>query len=180
MSDPSLVWSRDVFDVLRRENVRQVAYVPDAALASLIELCRSEETMVSVSLTNEEEGIGLSAGAWLGGDRAVVLMQSSGVGKCVNGLAMIEECRLPLLALVSMRGEWGEVNPWQVPMARAMEPVLEEMGVRVLRVTEPQRAGPTVAAGARMAFASHRAVAVLLSQEMLGAKTFAASGASGA
>jgi sulfopyruvate decarboxylase alpha subunit len=174
----NLTWVRDVFDVLRRENVRQVSYVPDAGLAALIELCRSDEAMASLSLTNEEEGIGLAAGAWLGGDRAVLLMQSSGVGKCVNGLAMIEECRFPLLALVSMRGEWGEANPWQVPMARATEPVLEKMGVQVLRVTEPERAGPTVAAAARMAFESHRAVVVLLSQEMLGAKTFGANEAS--
>lgn len=178
MGNESSTWVRDVFEVLRRENIRQVSYVPDAGLAALIELCRSEKTMLSISLTNEEEGIGLAAGAWLGGDRAALLMQSSGVGKCVNALAMIEECRFPLLALVSMRGEWGEANPWQVPMARAAQGVLEAMGVRVLRVTVPDRAGATVAAASRMAFESHRAVAIFLSQEMLGAKSFESAEAS--
>jgi sulfopyruvate decarboxylase TPP-binding subunit len=99
-------------------------------------------------------------------------MQASGVGKCMNCLAMIEECRFPLLALVSMRGEWGEGNPWQVPMARAAETVLREMGVSPLRVTEPDRAALTVASAARMAFEGHRAVAVLFSQEMVGSKIF--------
>ncbi len=165
-------WPRQVFDVLRDAGVRVVSYVPDAGIAGLIDLCRSEKTMVSVALTNEEEGVGVVAGAWLGGDRSLLLMQSSGVGKCVNGLAMIEECRFPLLAVVSMRGEWGEANPWQVPMARAAETVLEKMGVSPLRVTDPDRAAPAVASAARMAFEAHRAVAVLLSQEMLGSKTF--------
>jgi sulfopyruvate decarboxylase alpha subunit len=172
MANEPSAWSREVFDSLRREGIRLVSYVPDAGLAALIELCRSEETMNAVPLTNEEEGIGIAAGAWLGGDRAVLLMQSSGVGKCVNGLAMIEECRFPLLVLVTMRGEWGEANPWQVPMARATEAVLATMGVLVHRVMDPARAAPAVSAGSRLAFESHRAVAVLLSQEMLGSKPF--------
>ncbi|HSF16948.1 MAG TPA: phosphonopyruvate decarboxylase [Vicinamibacteria bacterium] len=173
-SDPA-AWPQRVFDVLKSERVRVVSYVPDAGLRGLIELCRSDDTMISVALTNEEEGIGLSAGAWLGGERSVLLMQSSGVGKCVNGLAMIEECRFPFLAVVSMRGEWGEANPWQVPMARAVETVLEEMGVSPIRVIDSGRAADAVASAVRMAFESHRAVAVLLSQQMLGSKTFPAA-----
>ncbi len=58
------------------------------------------------------------AGAWLGGVRGVLLMQSSGVGNCVNLLSLVQECRFPLLMIVTMRGEWGETNPWQVPMGR--------------------------------------------------------------
>jgi sulfopyruvate decarboxylase alpha subunit len=172
MRNDAPAWPRQVFEVLHDAGVRVVSYVPDAGVAGLIERCRSEATMITVALTNEEEGLGVAAGAWLGGDRAVLLMQSSGLGKCVNGLAMIEECRFPFLALVSMRGEWGEANPWQVPMARAAETVLREMGVSPLRVTDPDRAAPAVASAARMAFEGHRAVAVLLSQEMLGSKTF--------
>jgi sulfopyruvate decarboxylase alpha subunit len=168
-------WSREVFEVLLREKVRLVSYVPDAGLAAPIELCRREKTMTTVALTNEEEGIGIAAGAWLGGHRSVLLMQSSGVGKCLNGLSMIEECRFPFLALVSMRGEWGEANPWQVPMARSAPEVLESMGVLVHRVTDPSRVAPTLSAASRMAFESHRAVATLLSQEMLGSKTFESS-----
>ena len=74
--------------------------------------------MTDVVLATEEEGIGLLAGAWLGGERGVLLMQSSGVGNCINTLSMIRTCQFPLLLVVTMRGEWGETNPWQLPMAK--------------------------------------------------------------
>lgn len=61
-------------------------------------------------LTTEEEGIGILAGAWLGGERGVLLMQSSGVGNCINTLSLSKVCGFPLLIIVTMRGEWGELN----------------------------------------------------------------------
>ena len=67
-------------------------------------------------LTTEEEGVALLAGAWAGGQRGVLLMQSSGVGNCINMLSLTQIFRFPFLTLVTMRGEWGEFNPWQVPM----------------------------------------------------------------
>ena len=79
--------------------VTQVAYVPDAGSARLIDLCHANSTMHSVALTTEEEGVALLAGAWLGGARGVLLMQSSGVGNCINMLSVMQECRFPLLAL---------------------------------------------------------------------------------
>jgi sulfopyruvate decarboxylase TPP-binding subunit len=78
----------------------------------LIKLFHSDPEMRSVSLTTEEEGVAMLAGAWLGGQRGVLLLQSSGVGNCINMLALNQECRIPLLALVTMRGDWGEYNPW--------------------------------------------------------------------
>jgi sulfopyruvate decarboxylase TPP-binding subunit len=128
--------------------------------------------MRMVPLTTGEEGVALAAGAWLGGERAVLLMQSSGVGNCVNMLALIETCRFPLLAIVTMRGEFGEFNPWQVPMGRATPGVLDLAGVLVQRVGEPALVGETVAGAARLAFSSYRGVAVLLSQRLIGAKSF--------
>lgn len=101
-------WSDDVHDVLRAADVRQVAYVPDGGLAGLIDLCRADKDMRSVVLTTEEEGVAQMAGAWLGGQRGVFLTQSGGVGNCINMLSMMQECRIPLLAMVSMRGQWGE------------------------------------------------------------------------
>jgi sulfopyruvate decarboxylase TPP-binding subunit len=126
-----------------------------------------------VSLTTEEEGVAMLAGAWLGGDRGVLLLQSSGVGNCINMLALNQECRIPLLALVTMRGEWGEFNPWQAPMGQATEPSLTAMGVRVYRAETPEAIAETVRAAAMFAFNSYRAVAVLIAQRVIGAKTFA-------
>jgi sulfopyruvate decarboxylase alpha subunit len=169
---PAIDWPVDAYAALKSAEVRQVAYVPDAGHARLIKLCGADPAMRMVPLTSEEEGVGLVAGAWLGGERAVLLMQSSGVGNCINALAMIESCRFPLLTLVTMRGEFGEFNPWQVPMGTATPMALELAHVVVHRASEAQRVGAIVAGAARLAFSSYCAVAVLLSQQLIGAKTF--------
>jgi sulfopyruvate decarboxylase alpha subunit len=166
-------WPLDIFAALKAADVRQVGYVPDAGHARLLTLCAGEPAMRMVPLTSEEEGIGLAAGAWLGGERAVLLMQSSGVGNCINALAMIETCGFPFLTLVTMRGEFGEFNPWQVPMGSATPETLALAHVIVHRASDAREVGTTVAGAARLAFASYRAVAVLLSQQLVGAKSFA-------
>ncbi len=165
-------WPAAIFAALRDYDVRQVYHVPDAGHAQLIRLCEAEPSMRTIVLTSEHEGIGLACGAWLGGARSVLLMQSSGVGQCINALGMVAACGFPLFTLVTMRGEWGEFNPWQVPMGRASQPVLEAMGLTVHRVGEASRVGPAVAAGLRLAYQSSLAVAVLLSQQLIGAKAF--------
>ena len=165
-------WPLDVFRALKAAQVKQVGYVPDAGHKRLIELCRAERGMEAVMLSTEEEGIGLSAGAWLGGARSALLMQSSGVGNCINALGMIGECRFPLLMLVTMRGEHGEFNPWQVPMGQATPAVLGAMGVVVHGASAPGEVAPLVDAAARLAFGSYQAVAVLISQRVIGIKSF--------
>ena len=168
----STVWPDRIFKVFRDAGIRQVAYVPDAGHSKLIKLCHADKTMRAVSLTTEEEGVALLAGAWLGGARGALLMQSSGVGNCINMLSLIQECRFPLLALVTMRGEWGEVNPWQVPMGTSGARHLETTGVIVYPVRIAAEAGETAAAAAQLAFESQVAVAVLVSQRVIGAKAF--------
>ena len=165
-------WPQSIHRVLRDQRVRQVAYVPDFGHARLIELVRADRRLRAVPLTTEEEGVALVTGAWLGGERSVLLLQSSGVGNCINMLGMIQECRIPLLMLVTMRGQWGEFNPWQVPMAQATGPSLAAMGVVVQPVDRADDVVATVAAAGRLAFNTCRAVAVLISQRIVGAKEF--------
>ncbi len=165
-------WPADVFAALRTAGVRQVAYVPDAGHAQLIRAAHADPTMRAVALTTEEEGVALAAGAWLGGERAVLLMQSSGVGNCINMLSLVKTCRLPLLMLVTMRGEWGEFNHWQVPMSSATPDALRLMGVQVLRADHPQEAGELVRNATVMAYDGGTPIAVLLSQRLIGAKVF--------
>ncbi len=95
--------------------------------------------MRGIPLTTEEEGVALLAGAWAGGQRGVLLMQSSGVGNCINMLSLTQIFRLPFLTLVTMRGEWGEFNPWQVPMGSSTQAVFELSGIKVLRANHPRR-----------------------------------------
>jgi len=149
-----------------------VGYVPDAGHKRLIELCQADRKMRAVVLSTEEEGIGLAAGAWLGGQKSVLLMQSSGVGNVVNVLGMVRECRFPLVTLVTMRGEQGEFNPWQVPMGQAVRPVLEAMGTVVHAPASEAEIVPTVNAALRLAYNSYASVAVLIPQRVIGIKSF--------
>ena len=165
-------WAHEMYDFLRAQGVTQIAYVPDAGHRVMIDRSLADPEVHSIPLTTEEEGVALLAGADLGGARGVLLMQSSGVGNCINMLSLTNGARFPLLTIVSMRGDFGEGNPWQFPMGKATQTVLEAMGVIVLRAEAPEDVLPTIQAASTMAFQSGEAVAVLLSQRLLGAKKF--------
>ena len=165
-------WRDDIFAALKAAGIRQVGYVPDAGHARLIELCGAEPTIRAVPLTTEEEGVALAAGAWLGGQRSALLMQSSGVGNCINMLSLTQIFRFPFLTIVTMRGEWGEFNPWQVPMGASTQGVFELSGVRVLRATHPGEVREVMEAAASQAYNACTATAVLLSQRLIGTKVF--------
>jgi sulfopyruvate decarboxylase alpha subunit len=171
-TSPSPDWRDHIFAALKTAEIRQVGYVPDAGHARLIELCQADAAIRTVPLTSEEEGIGLAAGAWLGGQRAALLMQSSGVGNCINMLSLLKSGRFPLTMLVTMRGEWAEFNPWQVPMGTKTQAALELMDVLVYRVERAEEAAETVAAALEMTFNGGPATAVLLSQRLIGAKVW--------
>ncbi len=163
-------WPDRIYACLEAARVRHVAYVPDAGHARLIELAHADPQMCPTVLTTEEEGIGLLLGAHLGGERGVLLLQSSGVGNCINTLALHASVRFPLLMLVTMRGEWAEFNPWQVPMGQATEKVLQAMGVLTWRADQAEDVEPLVAGAADMAFNGEAACAVLLGQRLIGRK----------
>jgi len=170
--EDSVDWPAAIHTALSEGEVRIVSYVPDAGHKRLIELCQADEAMTAVPLTSEEEGIGLALGAWLAGEKSVLLLQSSGVGNLVNVLGALKECRSPAVMLVTMRGEYGEFNPWQVPVGQATPSVLKEMGVVVERVSGAGEVGPVVEAALRLAYRSYTGVAVLISQSLVGIKSF--------
>lgn len=165
-------WPDDIFRSLLGLGVTQVAYVPDAGHSQLLELCAGETSMNMVPLTTEEEGMALLAGAWLGGQRGVLLMQSSGVGNCLNMLSLVRTCRFPLLILITMRGEEGETNPWQVPMGRITGDLLGLQEVSVHAVDDGAQLGAVVGTAGEAAFAGEAAAAVLIAQSLIGVKTF--------
>jgi sulfopyruvate decarboxylase alpha subunit len=165
-------WPLATHQVLARLGIGVVGFVPDAGHKRLIELCQADKRMRTVVMTTEEEGIGLATGAWLGGAKTALLMQSSGVGNIVNALGMVRECRIPLLLAVTMRGEYGEFNPWQVPMGQATAVVLRAMGVVVQQANAPAEVAAHVDATARLAFGSYCTGAVLISQRVIGIKSF--------
>jgi sulfopyruvate decarboxylase alpha subunit len=165
-------WARGLYEVLKQQGIRQVGVVPDAGHLELIRLCESDGALRTVRLTTEEEGVALALGAWLGGDKSALLMQSSGAGNCVNMLSMLAVCQAPAAMLITMRGDHGEFNPWQVPMGRAVQPVLEEMGVAVYRADRADEVVPLAEGMLRIAYNTLRPAALLLGQRLLGAKSF--------
>jgi sulfopyruvate decarboxylase alpha subunit len=165
-------WPEEIFAILQRFDVRQVPYVPDAGHSQLIERVLGASSMRAVPLTTEEEGVALLAGAWAGGQRGVLLMQSSGVGNCINMLSLTQILRFPFLTLVTMRGEWGEFNPWQVPMGSSTQGIFELSGIKVLRASHPNEVRDVVEAAAGQAYNACTPTAVLLSQRLIGAKVF--------
>jgi len=167
---PARNWPDEIFQVFKKINIEQIAYVPDAGHTQLIKACEADNTIATVSLTSEEEGVAMLAGAWLGGQRGALLMQSSGVGNCINTLSIIQECRFPLLMIVTMRGEWGEFNPWQLAMGQGTPPALQNAGVVVQRVDRAKDVGEFVSAAAQLTFNTCRPVALLISQRIIGFK----------
>jgi sulfopyruvate decarboxylase alpha subunit len=163
-------WPDAIYAQFCRVGIRQVGYVPDAGHSRLIELCQADPNIADVVLTTEEEGVGLVAGAALGGERAALLMQSSGVGNCINMFSLLRNCGFGCVVLVTMRGEFGEFNQWQVPMGSITEEVLRLAGFLTYRIEAADAVDEIVGAGCDMAFDGNLAVAILLSQRLIGRK----------
>jgi sulfopyruvate decarboxylase TPP-binding subunit len=107
-------------------------------------------------------------GAALGGERAALLMQSSGVGNCINTFSILKNCAIPCVILVTMRGEAADFNPWQVPMGEITEPVLTLCGFQTYRIDHEGDVEAIVDSACRMAFSGgNYQVAILLSQRMV-------------
>jgi sulfopyruvate decarboxylase alpha subunit len=169
-------WPDTIHALFRQYHIELVSFVPDSGHKRLIELCGADPHIHTVTLTTEEEGVALAAGAFLGGKRAILLMQSSGVGNCINMLSLPHICNMPFVTLVTMRGEWGEFNPWQIPLGQSTPALLEAIGVILYRINTPAELTDTLNGALRLAFQSRQRVAVLLSQQFIGAKSFVEGG----
>ena len=165
-----VIWQEEIYRILRAGDVRQVAYVPDAGHSHVIHRVNHDDLMCAIPLTTEEEGVASVCGGWLGGQRGVLLMQSSGVGNCINMFSLVGNCRFPFLSLVTMRGEWAEFNPWQNPMGNVTAQAFEMMGISVLTVDRSEQVKEVVQAAFDSVFNAGEAVAVLLSQRLMAPK----------
>ena len=163
-------WENQLYQLLIKHDVSLLPFVPDAGHAALISKAQKEDKITTIVLSTEEEGVAFSCGAWLGGKKSVLLMQSSGVGNCINMMSLIANCSFPFVTLVTMRGEFGEFNSWQTPMGRATKDCLEAIGLTTYSVESPVSLLQTVDAALFSAFASQQRNAVLMSQKLLGRK----------
>ena len=157
---------------MKDQRIRTVATVPDAGLTRILNMCQADDDMRVVTLSTEEEGVGITYGAWLGGQRSALFMQSSGTGNCINALALPAYHETPLLMMVTMRGQEGEGNPAQFPMGRGVKPVFEAMGVVCLDAETSDEVGRKFTEAVDLAFNQGKSVAVLIAQKVIGAKSF--------
>jgi sulfopyruvate decarboxylase alpha subunit len=124
-------WSQHVADALRRNGIRLFATVPDYIVSQVLEHLWADEECNVITTTREEEGLGLLSGAYLGGKRGALLMQNSGLGNCVNTLGSLNVAsQIPVVMVISHRGDLGEFNPAQIPVGQAAGRILEALDVR--------------------------------------------------
>lgn len=126
-------YAGEVLAGLKDEGVRRLVYVPDSVLAPIIALAGEDPDLDVVSVTREEEGFALVLGSQLGGDRAALLIQSTGLGNSLNALgSLVIPYRVPCPIVISLRGEIGDRNYAQVPFGSVVPRMLELMGIQTL------------------------------------------------
>jgi sulfopyruvate decarboxylase alpha subunit len=169
MADPS--WAKHMADVLRRNGIRLYATVPDYIVSHVLEHLWSDPECRVVTVCREEEGVGLLSGAFMAGQRGALVMQNSGLGNCVNALASLDVAsQIPLVLVISHRGDLGEFNPAQVPMGQATERILDALDIRHVM---PRSVADLEAQGdglIKLAYTRSLPVAFILPPELTGGK----------
>ena len=167
-----LSWSKDLFRLFSQAHITLYPYIPDAGNKCLIELAEANNETKTILLASEEEGVAICAGADLAGSRGVLCMQSSGVGNIPNFLSFVRCGRFPLLMMVTMRGNYGEQNPWQYPMGEAVQPIFDAMGVSTYWINASDELEGATAAACSAVYKAGNAAALIFGQKFLGAKDF--------
>ena len=165
-------WASGVCAGVHAAGSRHVIYVPDNPLSHVLHAFREQYPDVKTTLaTREEEAFGIAAGLYLGGARPTVLLQSSGLGNSLNALtSLLIPYQIPVLIVISMRGDAGEWNAAQVPMGRAVGPILDAMGVPHATAESAETTADTVRTTGQTAFATRLAGAILLPRALTAAK----------
>jgi len=167
-------WHEVVLQTLKRNEIRLVPYVPDRVLTTLIRSLHADPFFTTFATAREEEAVGIVAGAWMGGQRGAILMQTSGFATLANVLAsLVVPCQIPLIMFVSERGTLGEFNYGQSLVCRTMRPVLDSLAMEHHTMTRLDELEFTVDRSIKQAIATQAPVALILSPLLTGGKVFA-------
>jgi sulfopyruvate decarboxylase subunit alpha len=160
--------SRLIYSCLKDAGVRIVSALPETWLVHLIRFAEEDAEMQLVRLAKEEEGVGISAGAHLAGVRSAMLMQNHGFLASVNGIVSCAQLyRIPLLMLISHRGEFGEKDPWQTEGGGVTEHVLDALRIPHARLESPEHVARRIDKAQTLAFSASRPVALLLCRDLM-------------
>lgn len=174
MTDTSKSWHEIVLATLKANDIKLVVYVPDRVLTPLIKALHADDFFMVFATTREEEAIGIVSGAWMGGMKSAVLMQTSGFATLPNALAsLVVPSQIPALMFVSERGTLGEFNLGQAMVCKTMRPVLDALGVENHTITRHDELEFVVDRSIKQAYATKAPVAFILSPLLTGGKVFA-------
>src|SRR5947199_5833274 len=168
MSPVSTASSRLIYDALKNCGIRLVSALPETWLVHLVRMADDDPDMTLVRLAKEEEGVGISAGAHFAGVKSAMLMQNHGFLASVNGIVSFAQLfRIPLLMLISYRGNFGERDPWQTQGGAATEPILRALGIPYAVLDDPATVAKRITEAQTLAYASLHPAALLLTRDLM-------------
>src|SRR5216117_3367649 len=168
MSPVSTAHSRLIYDALKACDIRLMSALPETWLVHLIRMAEDDPDMILVRLAKEEEGVGISAGAYFAGVKSAMLMQNHGFLASVNGIVSCAQLyRIPLLMLVSQRGAFGERDPWQTEGGGVTEHVLDALRIPHERLEAPGHVAHRIREAQTLAHSANRPVALLLCRDLM-------------
>ena len=167
-----MAWSDVVLECLKANNVQTLVHIPDTILTGLIRQAEADDYFDVLCPTREEEGVAILAGAYLGGRNGALLMQNSGLGNAANILGSLTvPYQLPMLMLISQRGELGEFNTVQVGMGQALRPTLDGLGIQHFTLERDDEVAKVMTGAIKLAFSTDRPIAVIISPLLSGGKS---------
>src|SRR4249920_2958143 len=160
--------SKLIYASLKDAGVRIVSALPETWLVHLIRFSEEDPEMTLVRLAKEEEGVGISAGAHLAGVRSAMLMQNHGFLASINGIVSCAQLyHIPLLMLISYRGEFGERDPWQTEGGGVTEDLLRALRIPFSYLDRPDHVAPRIAKAQTLALSANKPVALLLCRDLM-------------
>lgn len=164
----SVEHSRLIYDALKACDIRLLSALPETWLVHLIRLADDDPEVTLVRLAKEEEGVGISAGAHLAGVKSAMLMQNHGLLASINGIVSLAHLyKIPLLMLISYRGEFGERDPWQTQGGGVTEPLLRSLGIPYERLERAEEVASRIRKAQTLAEAALKPVALLLCRDLM-------------
>jgi sulfopyruvate decarboxylase subunit alpha len=164
----SVANSQVIYEALKASGVEIISALPETWLVHLIRMAEDDPEMKLVRLAKEEEGVGISAGAHLAGARSAMLMQNHGFLASINGIVSLAHLyKIPLLMLISYRGEFGEPDPWQTQGGGATLPVLDALQIPWALLDDPARVEQRINKAQVLAYSALKPVALLLTRDLM-------------
>jgi sulfopyruvate decarboxylase subunit alpha len=160
--------SRIIYDALKASGVRLMSALPETWLVHLIRMAEEDPEVTLVRLAKEEEGVGISAGAHLAGVKSAMLMQNHGFLASINGIVSCAQLyHIPLLMLVSYRGEFGERDPWQTAGGGVTEDLLRALRIPFAYLDRADHVAPRIAKAQTLSLSASKPVALLLCRDLM-------------